>query len=113
MICALQYCKNETMEFKTYDMYYRTSSNFFLCSHLKLLLVRTWSACRLLILVDVEPDGSGGLQVQPLLEQLPDGHDGLGLRGVRQPDGDLVHLHPDIYNSSVHLERQYTENLIS
>lgn len=33
MICALQYCKNETIEFKTYDMYYRTSSIFFLLTH--------------------------------------------------------------------------------
>ena len=52
-------------------------------SHLELLLV---GFCRpghgLLVLVDIEPDGGGGVQVEPLLELLPDVHDGLRLGGV-------------------------------
>ena len=46
--------------------------------------------------MDTEPNLLHAVQPQLLLHHLPDLDDGLGLLGVRQPDGDLVPLATDI-----------------
>ena len=67
-----------------------------------LLLHRT--ALELLLLVNVEADLVPGVDAEPLLEHLPDAEDGVRLRGVGQPDCQLVALGADVHHSTVHLE---------
>merc|ERR1719436_1390033 len=68
-----------------------------------LLVGAGWPRHGLLLLVNVEAHGGNGVQPQPLLQHLADGHDGLGLRGVRQPHRQLVRPGTDVDHSSVNL----------
>ena len=54
--------------------------------------------------MNVEAHGGDGVQPQPLLQHLADGHDGLGLGGVRQPHRQLVRPGADVHHSSVNLQ---------
>ena len=62
---------------------------------------------RLLLAVDVEADCLAGRDIQLLLDHLPYPEDGIWLRGVSQPNGQLVSLAPHIYNCTVDLGEQY------
>ena len=54
--------------------------------------------------MNVEADLVPGVDAEPLLEHLPDAEDGVRLRGVGQPDCQLVALGADVHHSTVHLE---------
>ena len=53
--------------------------------------------------MNVEADLVPGVDAEPLLEHLPDAEDGVWLRGVGQPDCQLVALGADVHHSTVHL----------
>jgi hypothetical protein len=56
--------------------------------------------------MDVESDLLARVDAEPLFQHLADAENRIGLRGVRQPDGQLVALPADIHHSPVHLKPQ-------
>ena len=50
-----------------------------------------------------EPDSLHGVTVKPLLDHLPNPDDRVGLRGIGQPDTQLVSFSSNIHYGAVHL----------
>ena len=57
----------------------------------------------LLLVVDVEAHGGGGVQAESLLQHLPNPHDGLEVGSISEPHCDLVSPLADIDHSTIHL----------
>lgn len=67
---------------------------------------------RLLLAVDVEPDGLVGVDVESLLDHLPYSSDGVWLGGVRQPNGQLVSFTSHIDHCTVNLRKENNINIM-
>ena len=68
-----------------------------------LLVAAGWLV--LLLVVDMESEGSVGVSAEPLLQHLPDPHDGLDVGSISEPDCDLVSSLTDIDHGTIHLRR--------